>query len=162
MCGHDKHSSFSSIRSVSFDKRELELAVGVLAGVAGSSHCVLCNAGLLIYSTFLKQLWSHSYELQEWMIFSTFTVESVNLGRVKSIRESCFVFSYLCCAFLWHKSLTNCCIPYVTLEHKTSRWFIFVAIAKNTLYLCVKIIDFSFMPKIVRIISKDHVPWRYL
>ncbi len=26
----------------------------------------------------------------------------------------------------------------------------------------VKIIDFSFMPKIIRILSKDHVPWRYL
>ncbi len=25
----------------------------------------------------------------------------------------------------------------------------------------VKIIDFSFMPKIIRILSKDHVPWRY-
>ncbi len=24
----------------------------------------------------------------------------------------------------------------------------------------VKIIDFSFMPKIIRILSKDHVPWR--
>jgi len=25
----------------------------------------------------------------------------------------------------------------------------------------IKIIDFSFMPKIIRILSKDHVPWRY-
>ncbi len=25
----------------------------------------------------------------------------------------------------------------------------------------VKITDFSFMPKIIRILSKDHVPWRY-
>ncbi len=28
--------------------------------------------------------------------------------------------------------------------------------------LWVKIIDFSFMPKIIRILSKDHVPWIYL
>ncbi len=27
--------------------------------------------------------------------------------------------------------------------------------------VCVKIIDFSFMPKIIKILSKDHVPWRY-
>ncbi len=26
----------------------------------------------------------------------------------------------------------------------------------------VKIIHYSFMPKIIRILSKDHVPWRYL
>ncbi len=50
----------------------------------------------------------------------------------------------------------------VTLDHKTSQ--------KSHGYMCsnsqqyivwVKIIDFSFMPKITRILSKDHVPWRY-
>ncbi len=25
----------------------------------------------------------------------------------------------------------------------------------------VKIVDFSFMPKLIRVLSKDHVPWRY-
>ncbi len=34
------------------------------------------------------------------------------------------------------------CRPYVTLEHKT----------------VVKIMNFSFMPKIIMILSKDHVP----
>ncbi len=52
--------------------------------------------------------------------------------------------------------------PFVTLEHKTS--------LKSHGYICrnsqkyivwVKIIAFSFMPKIIRILSKDHVPWRY-
>ncbi len=51
---------------------------------------------------------------------------------------------------------------YVTLEHKIS--------LKSLEYICnnrqkyivwVKIIDCSFMPKIIRILSKDHVPWRY-
>ncbi len=37
---------------------------------------------------------------------------------------------------------------------------IFVAIANNTLYGS-KLLIFSFMPKIIRIFSKDHVPWRY-
>ncbi len=41
----------------------------------------------------------------------------------------------------------------------------------STRYICsnsqkyivwVKIIDFYFMPKIIRILRKDHVPWRYL
>ncbi len=48
---------------------------------------------------------------------------------------------------------------YVTLEHKSS--------LKSLEYVCsnsqksivwVKIIDLSFMPKIIRILSKDHVP----
>ncbi len=37
---------------------------------------------------------------------------------------------------------------------------IFVAIANNTLY-GPKLLIFSFMPKIIRILSKDHVPWRH-
>ncbi len=51
---------------------------------------------------------------------------------------------------------------YVTLDHKTN--------IKSLGYICShsqkhivwgKIINFSFMPKIRRILSKDHVPWRY-
>ncbi len=51
---------------------------------------------------------------------------------------------------------------YVTLDHKTSlnSTIILVAIAKNTLFGS-KIIDFSIMPKVIRMLSKDHVPWRY-
>ncbi len=53
-------------------------------------------------------------------------------------------------------------LPYVTMGHKTS--------LKSLRYICsdsqkytawVKIIDFSFMPKIIGILNKDHVPWRY-
>ncbi len=43
-----------------------------------------------------------------------------------------------------------------TTKAVLSRWGIFVAIAKNT--LCVKIIDFSYMPKIIKQFSKDHIP----
>ncbi len=52
---------------------------------------------------------------------------------------------------------------YLTLDNKTN--------LKSLRYICsnsqkytawVKIIDFSFMPKIIRTLSKDHVPWRYL
>ncbi len=51
---------------------------------------------------------------------------------------------------------------FLTLDHKTS--------LKSLEYICsniqkyivwVKIIDFSFMAKIISILSKDHVPWRY-
>ncbi len=50
----------------------------------------------------------------------------------------------------------------VTLDHKTS--------LKSLGYICsnsqkcivwVKMIDFSFIPKIIRILSKDHIPCRY-
>ncbi len=53
-------------------------------------------------------------------------------------------------------------ILFVTLDHKSS--------LKSLGYICsncqkcivwVKMIDFSFMPKIFRVLSKDHVPWRY-
>ncbi len=83
-------------------------------------------------------------------------------------------------AWLLHNQLFSCASPesrtgsylkdrnrmvfmtFVTLEHKTSH--------KQHGYICsnsqkyivwVKIIDFSFMPKIIRTLSKDHVPWRY-
>ncbi len=48
---------------------------------------------------------------------------------------------------------------YVTMEHKSSLKSLrmFVEIAKKYI-LWVKMIDLSFMPKIVRILSKDHVP----
>ncbi len=58
------------------------------------------------------------------------------------------------------------CIWPWTTKPVLSRWGIFVAIANNTLYntlthIWVKIIDFSFMPKIIRILSKEDVPRRY-
>ncbi len=48
---------------------------------------------------------------------------------------------------------------YVTLDHKTSlksHWYI---CSNSQQYIeWIKIIVFSFMPKIIRILSKDHVP----
>ncbi len=52
------------------------------------------------------------------------------------------------------ESLKNVC-KYVTLHHKTS--------SNSQQYIVwIKIIDFPFIPKIIRILNKDHVPWRYL
>ncbi len=52
---------------------------------------------------------------------------------------------------------------YVTLDHKTSLKSHGYIYSNSQQYIVwVKIIDFSFMPKIIRILSKDHVPWRYL
>lgn len=81
---HKKHSSFSCVRSALLDGRVLETAVSGLTAVAGRSSCVLCNAGRLIYNFSLKQLWSHSYELQEcvWRILLcafSFVLASPNL-----------------------------------------------------------------------------------
>uniref|UniRef100_A0A671QK61 Kinesin light chain n=1 Tax=Sinocyclocheilus anshuiensis TaxID=1608454 RepID=A0A671QK61_9TELE len=48
---------------------------------------------------------------------------------------------------------------YVTLEHKSSLKSLGYICSNNQQYIVwVKIIDFSFMPKIIRILSKDHVP----
>ncbi len=45
-----------------------------------------------------------------------------------------------------------------TTKTVLSRWGVFVAIANNTIQYGVKIIHFPFMPKIIRLLSKDHVP----
>ncbi len=51
---------------------------------------------------------------------------------------------------------------YVTLDHKTSlKSLEYICSNSQTYILWVKIIDFSFMPKINRILSTDRVPWRY-
>ncbi len=51
---------------------------------------------------------------------------------------------------------------YVTLEHKTSHKSLGYICSNSQQYIIlVKINDFSFMTKIIMILSKDHVPWRY-
>ncbi len=48
---------------------------------------------------------------------------------------------------------------YVTLDHKSSLKSLGYICSNSQKYIeWVKIIDFSFMPKIIRILSKDHVP----
>ncbi len=48
---------------------------------------------------------------------------------------------------------------FVTLEHKTSlNSHMYICSNRYKYIVWVKIIDFSFMPKIIRILSKDHVP----
>ncbi len=48
---------------------------------------------------------------------------------------------------------------YVTLDHKNSHKYICSNSQQYSVW--VQIIDVNFMPKIIRILSKDHVPWRY-
>ncbi len=82
----------------------------------------------------IKQPSSHSHDKQQGISFTL----------------SC---QFLCCST----------VEYVTLEHKSSLkslGYIYSNSQKYTVW--VKIIDFSFMPKIIMILSKDHVPWRYL
>ncbi len=51
----------------------------------------------------------------------------------------------------------------VTLDHKTSLKSLGYICSNSQKYiLWSKIIDFYFMPKIIRILSKAHVPWRFL
>ncbi len=61
----------------------------------------------------------------------------------------------------------NSCLDInVTLDHKTSLKSLGYICSNSQKYIVwVKIIDFSidisFMPKMIRILSKDHVSWRY-
>ncbi len=51
---------------------------------------------------------------------------------------------------------------YVTLDHKTSlKSMGYVCCNSQKYILWVKIINFYFMPKIIRVLSRDHVPWRH-
>ncbi len=55
--------------------------------------------------------------------------------------------------------MLNISTKYVTLDHKTSRKSLGYICSNSQKYIVwVKIIDFSFMPKIIRILNKDHVP----
>ncbi len=50
------------------------------------------------------------------------------------------------------------CIIYVTLDHKTSLKSLgYICSDSQTYIVWVKKIDFSFMPKTIRTLSKDHV-----
>ncbi len=55
-------------------------------------------------------------------------------------------------------------LRYVTLEHKDSFKSLGYICSNSQIYIVlVKIIGFSFMPKIdIKTLSKDHVSWRYL
>ncbi len=51
---------------------------------------------------------------------------------------------------------------FVTLDHKTSVKSLGYICSNSQKYIVwVKMIDFHFMSKIIRTLSKDHVPWRY-
>ncbi len=62
--------------------------------------------------------------------------------------------------FLNFKRVFNICDP--GLEHKTSLKSLGYNCSNSQQYIVwVKIIHFSFMPKIISILSKDHVPFIY-
>ncbi len=53
----------------------------------------------------------------------------------------------------------NCNVVYVTLDHKTSLKSLGYICSNSQKYtVCVKVIDVSFMAKIIRTLSKGHVP----
>ncbi len=58
--------------------------------------------------------------------------------------------------------ISNDYLTFVTLEHKTSLKLLGYICSNSQQYIVwVKIIHFSFMPKIISILSKDHVPLIY-
>ncbi len=66
---------------------------------------------------------------------------------------------YATLSLIWF--LKSFFFKYVTLDHKTSLKSVGYICSNSQKYIVwVKIIDFSFMPKIIRILSKGYVPWR--
>ncbi len=62
----------------------------------------------------------------------------------------------------WHGGWPSLWNIICDLEHKTSLKSLGYICSNSQKYIVwVKMIDFSFMPKIIRILSKDPVPWRY-
>ncbi len=58
--------------------------------------------------------------------------------------------------------ISNDYLTFVTLEHKTSLKSLGYICSNSQQYIVwVKIIHFYFMPKIINILSKDHVPLIY-
>ncbi len=58
--------------------------------------------------------------------------------------------------------ISNYYLTFVTLDHKTSlKSLEYICRNSQQYILWVKIIHFSFMPKIISILSKDHVPLIY-
>ncbi len=74
-------------------------------------------------------------------------LDDQNAKRIMSLEENASVS--------WPVFFLIC----VTLEHKTSLKSMGCICSNNQKYIVwIKIIHFSFMPKIIRILSKDHVP----
>ncbi len=109
--------------------------------------------------------------------------------QAKHVAKRCFLrlgcFSWMTVAFqgpdnrktnshFWNQYLKKtwiCKIGGITCMHITCSFYMWPWTTKPVLSRCifsnsqyivwVKIIDFPFMPKIIRTLSKDHVPWRY-
>ncbi len=66
------------------------------------------------------------------------------------------------CFDYYYFFISNDYLTFVTLEHKTSLKSLGYICSNSQQYIVwVKIIHFSFMPKIISIFSKDHVPLIY-
>ncbi len=65
-------------------------------------------------------------------------------------------------SFDYYYFISNDYLTFVTLDHKTSLKSLGYICSNSQQYIVwVKIIHFSFMPKIISIFSKDHVPLIY-
>ncbi len=92
-------------------------------------------------------------------------------GGLLDIMPLCSYFKWyyclsdrFCFQYYWNTILTNLCFYsiFVNLDHKTRLKSLGYICSNSQKYMVwVKIIDFSFMPKIFSSVCKDHVPWRY-
>ncbi len=79
-----------------------------------------------------------------------FKISSFVFGRTKTFIQ---VWNYLRVSKWWQNFHFWVNYPFKSLGYICSN--------SQNYIVWVKIIDFSFMQKIIRILSKDHVPWRY-
>ncbi len=133
----------------------------------------MCSAWAvrLMYGAWTRECWAEAWRWVNANIpwrpqsFKTTSHVSYCLFFLSLLFSSCldlsltyyfFLFFHIVSSLLFISSL----LSYVTLDHKTS--------LKSHRYICsnrqqyivwVKMIHFSFMPKVSRILSKDHVPW---
>ncbi len=89
-----------------------------------------------------------------------FLQQSLNWGTQNKDQWVFMVSNGLCKELSWWK--TSLFSLFVTLDHKTSLKLLGYICSNSQKYIeWVKIIHFSFMPKIIRILSKDHVSHHY-
>ncbi len=117
-----------------------------------SSNCTQLSSIISILILYLKiknellnfKIWGQKHSCMSSCFYLPFRHNIVNFS----------LFCHWVCIYVQ--------VPYVTLDHKTSLTSLGYICSNSQKYtVCVNIIDFSFMAKIIKTLSKDHVPWRY-
>ncbi len=154
---HNTYSKYISLvsllmiqESVSPWFKNLKIYLSLISG-----FIIFCEQPSFIDQLSYYMTWHHQFAISitttsQW----PFTLNFMNKLWLQSLSWNVWLFE----GDFWYYI-----ILYVTMDNKTSfksHWYIY----SNSQHYIVwaKMIHFSFMPKIIRMLSKDHVPWRYL